>query len=606
MDVVFNPSESRPPSGSRPLGRRAFIAGVAGAAAVTAVASSADAVVPAGASFYEPLTQVRLADTRRSAPYTNQFKDFERISDRVIRIDVRGRADVPNDAVAVVVSIVAINNGQPGFVRATPAGDDSVVANVLIEPGDAIVANLATVKLSADGKIDVLGLHPYDVIVDVSGVYRSAPSKRRGGRLVLLDQTVRVVGPFFVGHNERKTIVLDQIDSRAKAVVANVTVAGARAAGFLTTLPTGLATVPTVTTVNFAGGETRGAGAVISTGLSGGRAAIDVFMIGGGDVYVDVSGYITGDSDVELESGLFVPVNPIRLLDTRRTSDIARAGGKRRLWPRWSRAFTLPNGASGFPSAGGAMGLAMNLTSVSSMNVGFVTVLGAQTVRRVVSNLNISRVGQTVANHVITPVSTQGVECYSLNGAHIVCDVAGWYVGSPSAATQGKPVDPDPPAAQFNWELSVPAMGLANIVMPNAISGDPVVDIGESWHWTNTGRVGDAGTSIVTFGHRTSRTPRGNGPYRNQHLLNSASRLYIRTPDERLYTYRYVREELTSKHAIDILTAARRISGSTFTLVACTGTASLKDDQPRGGITFRIVSTFILEQWADTSATLPG
>ncbi|WP_395160242.1 sortase domain-bontaining protein [Ilumatobacter sp.] len=595
-------------AGPRPLGRRGFLAGLAGAVAATAVASSAEAAIPLGAGYYEPVTQVRLADTRRYAPYTNQFKNFERISDRVIRIDVRNQITLNpgQKAIAAVVSLVAINNGQPGFVRATPAGDDSVVANVLIEPNDAIVANLATVKLSADGKIDVLGLNPYDVIVDISGVYVETSSKRKGGRLKLLDQTVRVVGPFFVGHNERKTIVLNQIDSSAKAVVANVTVAGARAAGFLTTLPTGLATVPTVTTVNFSSGETRGAGAVIKTGLSGGRAAIDVFMIGGGDIYVDVAGYITGDSDSESESGLFVPVKPIRLLDTRRDSDIAKAGGKRRLWPGWSRAFTLPNGRSGFPVTGKALGLAMNLTSVNSMNVGFVTVLGAQTVRREVSNLNISRVGQTVANHVITPVSTKGVECFSLHGAHIVCDVAGWYLGSPIAATRGKTVDPDPPAAPFNWVLNVPRMGLLNLVMANATSGDPVVDIGESWHWTNTGLIGQSGASIVVFGHRTVSTPKGSGPYRNQHWLENGDRMYVETPDERLYTYRFVREELTTNEPFDILTASRRTSGSTFILVSCTGTSSSLSDQPLGGVRYRIVSTFILEQWADTQPSIPG
>ncbi|MFT7395258.1 MAG: hypothetical protein ACI83Y_002942 [Candidatus Azotimanducaceae bacterium] len=595
-------------TGRGSLGRRAFIAGLAGATAATAVASSADAAVPNGASYYEPLAQVRLADTRRFAPYSNEYKDFERISDRVIRIDVRKKITLKpgQKAIAAVVSIVAINNGQPGFVRATPAGDDSVVANVLIEPDDAVVANLATVKLSAGGKIDVLGLNPYDVIVDISGVYVETSLKRRGGRLKLLDKSVRVVGPFFVGHNKRTTFVLEQVPPNAKAVVANVTVARSRAAGFLTTLPTGLARVPTVTTVNFAVGETRGAGAVIETGLSGGRAAIDVFMIGGGDVYIDVSGYITGDNDSDSESGLFVPVKPIRLLDTRRNSDIAKAGGKRRLWPGWSRGFTLPNSASGFPSSGGAMGLAMNLTSVNSMNIGYVTVLGAQTVRREVSNLNISRVGQTVANHVVTPMSTRGVECYSLNGAHLVCDVAGWYVGSPQTATQGQPIDPDPPGAPFNWVLNVPRMGLVNLVMSNVLSGDPVVDIGESWHWTDTGRVGESGASIVAFGHRTLPTPRGNGPYRNQHWLVSGDRMYVGTPDERLYTYRFVREELTSRQPVDILTASRRVSGSTFTLVGCTGSSTRRDDQPRGGVSFRIVSTFLLEQWADTSASIPG
>ena len=162
-----------------PLGRRAFIAGAAGAVAATAVASTANAAVPAGASYYEPVDPVRLADTRRYAPYQSDSKSFQRLNDRTIRLNILNSpyaTTVPSDAIAVVVSIAAIFNGPTrypqGWVKAVPAGATTVVSNINMENGDGAVANLATVKIGAGGKIDIQGLFPYDVVVDILGVQK--------------------------------------------------------------------------------------------------------------------------------------------------------------------------------------------------------------------------------------------------------------------------------------------------------------------------------------------------------------------------------------------------------------------------------------------------
>ena len=333
--------------------------------------------------------------------------------------------------------------------------------------------------------------------------------------------------------------------------------------------------------------------------------AFDVFFAGGAQFFADVSGYITGPADEEREEGLFVPIDAVRLLDSRRQSDVAVAGGKRRLWPGWTRPFKIPNGALGFPTALNGVvrvaGVAMNVTSTATMGPGFMTVLPAQTRRRETSNLNISRAGQTVSNHVISQASTAGIECYSLSGGHVVCDVAGWYIGSPQATTQGAPADPAPPAAPLNWALSVPDMGLSNWVEADGAGGKAVVDRGQSWHWTNTGLVGEMGASIVAFGHRTS----SGGPYRYQHLLRpNGSLLYVYTLDERVYTYRYHSYVITTGSAWNILNSARGVPGSTFSLVSCTGTRTQPTVEPTGSVVYRLVSRFTLDSWADVSPTI--
>ncbi len=593
--------------GLRPLGRRAFIAGVAGVASAASMVSrsAAAAAVTPGASFYTPMEPVRLADTRTYAPYASAYKVFwNRISDRIIRIQVAGANGIPAIANAAVISIGVIGNGQPGWVRATPAGQDSFVANVSLNAADRVVTNLATVKLSSSGYIDIKGLNPNNVVIDISGFYTPTSTKVRGGRLQLLSTVYRVADGTPIGHNRTLTVTVPQVPTSAIAVVVNLTAKQPEAAGYVTAYPTG-SPVPDAANVNFGPGETRAAGAIVKLGQTKGVPAFDVFVIGGTKFIADVSGYITGPGDHETDEGLFVPVEPVRLLDTRRRSDVTLAGGKRRLWPGWTRPFKIPNGVLGFPRAVGGVvpvvGVAMNVTSAASMGPGFVTVLPAQTLRREVSNLNISRAGQTVSNHVISQASTAGIECYSLSGSHMVCDVAGWYVGSPQTATQRVPIDPDPPAASLNWALHVPDMGLANWVESDVGGGESVVDRGQSWHWTNTGLVGQVGASIVAFGHRTS----SGGPYRYQHVLRpNGSLMHVYTADKRVYTYRYAGYRITNASAWNILNAARATPGSTFSLVSCTGTRTQPTLEPNGSVVFRLISTFNYVTWADTSAII--
>jgi sortase (surface protein transpeptidase) len=228
------------------------------------------------------------------------------------------------------------------------------------------------------------------------------------------------------------------------------------------------------------------------------------------------------------------------------------------------------------------------------MGAGFFTMLPAQTPRRVVSNLNVTGPEQTVANQAVVRASRKGIACYSQRGAHVVFDLTGWYTGAPVAATTGVPVNPNPPPAQLPWRVEVPRMGLANSVFGGA--PDPIVDAGHSWHWTGTGLVGELSRHVVLFGHRTEGpAPWYNGGvYRYQHELRAGDLMYIYTADNRVFTYRMVAEYLTSKYTNDILDATRRIGGETVSLVACTQPNRLPTN-----VNYRLISTFLLVEWAD-------
>ena len=320
-----------------------------------------------------------------------------------------------------------------------------------------------------------------------------------------------------------------------------------------------------------------------------------MFVQGEAHVIVDISGYYTGAGDEAVDEGLFVPVTPVRIMDTRRPEDKAAAGGKSRMWAGWTRGFQLPRNKQGFGDK--ASGIVMNVTITQSMGAGFVTVLPGQTIRRVVSNVNVSRVNQTAANHVTTAVSTKGVECWNRTGSHLICDVAGWFTGDPKSAVLGAPVDPDPPPAPTPWTLHVPDMGLLNARLRRRSRPDcrprRVVALeryrprrraqGRRRVRASNLRIGPVSPTASAAGQRRSR-----GVHRRP------AQVHVPT---------LVREVLTGSDPREILDASQAWSRQTgkpsFTLVACTGSRSIRDREPRGGIAFRIVSTFEMVKWED-------
>lgn len=581
------------------FGRRALFAGATGAAvgSLAAPALTDAASVPSGASYFVPMTPRRLCDTRPSTANERRNFGYRRLDANTIRVQIAGNGDIPDDATAAVFTLASISKWPvQNWAQAVPAGSTTFVSNVNLMPNDNAVANLVTVKLGTGrnrGAVDIRSESPTEAIVDIAGVYVPTSTVRRSGRMIAIDPVLRPYDTRFWSNNQTKvphesTVFIDLHDvlpSDASAVIANLTAVETEWYGYFTAYPAGESR-PNSSNLNYGPGENRAAGIMTKLGKRNGRRGIEVFVFASAHVLLDVSGYLTGPTSRDSAEGLFVPIEPNRMLDSRRPQDRARAGGKSRLWPGWTRAF-VPS----VPDAAGS--ISANVTAANSMGAGYLTVLAAQTKRRVVSNLNISYPHQVVANHVITRLSSRGIEVYADAGCHLICDVNGWFVGSKTRVANPFPTqDPPPPPAMLPWTLSVPRMGLRNEVQSGP--ADPIVDVGHSWHWDGTGHVGQV-AAVVAFGHRTF----GPAPYRQQHQLSNWDVLEIRTNDQRIYTYRFVREELTSNQALEILAATRRVGNETFSLVSCTGSRYVKNDQPLGGVRYRLVSTFVLESWVD-------
>ncbi len=80
--------------------------------------------------------------------------------------------------------------------------------------------------------------------------------------------------------------------------------------------------------------------------------------------------------------------------------------------------------------ATGVGAVVVNATITQAVGAGYFSMWPARTYRPMASSLNATHAGQTIANHVIVPVSTAGFSFYTETGAHLVADIAGWYTGT--------------------------------------------------------------------------------------------------------------------------------------------------------------------------------
>ncbi|TLM74534.1 hypothetical protein [Pseudarthrobacter sp. NamB4] len=130
---------------------------------------------------------------------------------------------------------------------------------------------------------------------------------------------------------------------------------------------------------------------------------------------------IEGDNQAS-QPGTFVPVNPKRFLDTRQSSGP--------VGPNGSVSFQVA-GSDGIPA--NASAVVFNLTVTEAKSFGHVRAYPAGATPPDTSSVNYIG-GQNVANSVTVPIGKEGKVTLlntSSDGAHLVADVSGYYVGGP-------------------------------------------------------------------------------------------------------------------------------------------------------------------------------
>jgi len=383
-----------------------------------------------GALRFVPVAPSRLVDTRtglgRAGPLT---------AGTTVELTLAGRGPVASDAVAVAVNLTATAAAGPGFLVAWPAGQPQPATSSLnIDHAGQTVANLAVVPLGTGGAISVHPQAATDLVVDVWGYWVPSQGPTRDGRLLTLSPT-RLLDTRRDGFGaplrddtrlELAVAGRGEVPADASAVVLNVTAVDPTGPGFVTLWSGG--TRPEASALNVdRPGHTVANLAVVPVDDQG---RVTLYVQTSTHVVVDVVGAITGPGADLSQEGLLVPIDPVRLLDTRRHEHPGRAtaGGQR------TELEVAPLGAQSLGTPGAAL---LHVTITEPHAPGYVAVWPSAADRPATSNLNVAWPGQTVANQVVTRWGHDGrVTILSQADAEVVVDLTGYLLG-PTATSAG-------------------------------------------------------------------------------------------------------------------------------------------------------------------------
>ncbi|WP_327281594.1 MULTISPECIES: PKD domain-containing protein [unclassified Streptomyces] len=223
-----------------------------------------------------------------------------------------------------------------------------------------------------------------------------------------------------------------KVPAGVAAVVLNVTVTNATAAGHVSAYPAG-SKRPESSNMNYVAGQTVPNQVIVPVSKDG-----YVELYNGGWNAVDLIADVTGYFDRSANDG-YTSLNPVRFVDTREGLGAAR--GQVAGQGTFGVQIT---GKSGIPA--GVSAVALNVTVTNPREAGHLTVFPSGQAAPTTSNLNFTA-GQTVANSVIVPVGADGrinVRNGAWAGTDVIVDVVGYYgAGSKAAFTSTTPGLPE-------------------------------------------------------------------------------------------------------------------------------------------------------------------
>jgi arylsulfatase A-like enzyme len=372
---------------------------------------------------FVPLAPYRLFDTRVPGPFGVEKPHAG--GTLSVRATGTGTSAIPAGAVAVALNVTVTEAEGSGFLTAFPAGARVPLASLQNFTAGTTAPNFTVAPLGAQGKVS-LYVHGAAVhlLADVTGYFVPATSAT-SGRFVglpparILDtragQGAPAAKPASGGTVALRVLGQGGVPAAGVAAVAmQVTAVDATSPGFVTAYPGGTAR-PLASNLNLErAGQVRANLVVVPVGSDG---TVNLFTSAGAHLVADVAGYVTDGTAPASASGLFVPVNPVRLRDTRVTPPAEKipAGG--------NMDATLAAGALP-PSAGSVL---VNITATNATGRGFVTVHPAGAPRPWVSNLNVEHAGQTIPSTALVKVGSGGaITVFSQGGADLIVDAVGY------------------------------------------------------------------------------------------------------------------------------------------------------------------------------------
>lgn len=216
------------------------------------------------------------------------------------------------------------------------------------------------------------------------------------------------------------------VPANAVAVVMNVTVTDTTSPSYLTLYPTGV-TRPTASNLNWAAGQTIPNLVEVKLGTGG---KVDLFNHAGQtDVVADLEGWVGPPQASTNSTGLYQPVVPARLLDTRDGT-----GGYSTPLAQGQSLHLQVTSRGGVPAAGVA-GVVLDVTVTNATASSYLTAWPSGTALPLASNLNFVA-GQTIPNRVMVKLDANGqVDLYNHAGSvDVVVDVNGWFSDGTTAS----------------------------------------------------------------------------------------------------------------------------------------------------------------------------
>ncbi|MFI1649263.1 hypothetical protein ACH4XT_20305 [Streptomyces avidinii] len=312
-------------------------------------------------SEFTPYAPTRLLDTRTGTGVPSAGKVPAR---GMTRVKVGGNGGIPEGVTAVVLNVTVTNPTDFGFITAFPEGGErKETSNVNFRPGQT-VPNQVIVPVGKNGYVDLFNGSwggSVDVIADVSGYFTQKASSgytpMTPVRFVDTREGLGTVRAQLGGQAGFSTRIsgLRGVPQDITAVALNVTVTNPKAYGHLTVYPTGQS-APDTSSLNFGAGQTVANSVIVPVG-AGGNINIHNGAWAGTDVVVDVVGYYSEGS-----KGSFMPVGPVRRLDTR-TNNKPIPGG-----------YYLPVFFTPLPEDDGVSGYVLNTTVTNTANAGYLSV----------------------------------------------------------------------------------------------------------------------------------------------------------------------------------------------------------------------------------------
>jgi hypothetical protein len=261
--------------------------------AETDVFVDANGYFPAGSPF-EGIVPDRRLDTR-----PNKLAAGGDTS-AVVTGATKAGATIPANASAVVVNVTATGEAADGFLTLWPCGSDRPAdASVLNFQKGIDRANLSLAKVGDGGKVCIYSSAATNVVVDVMGYFTGDSTFTPQTPARLLDTRKTAI----VAAGGRAVVT---VPAGLKAVALNVASVSAAADGYATVWPCDEAQ-PDASNVNYAGGGAVANAVIVKVGPSN---TVCIFSDKASHYLADLSGSFPGGSS-------FVPVNPVRIFDTR-------------------------------------------------------------------------------------------------------------------------------------------------------------------------------------------------------------------------------------------------------------------------------------------------